>query len=174
MTMDIKLSGQLYQQILRDLLRPHAFAKERVGFTFGRLGSAPDDRKIILLNRYHSIPDEEYVRDPSVGARIGPAALTWAMQAIYHGRSANEGLFHVHMHGNIGEPRMSVTDSRELPKLIPGFQSVGPDAPHGIIIFSRNHGAGWVWLPGSSASLQATTINVIGNPIGVFSRRGVK
>jgi hypothetical protein len=39
---------------------------------------------------------------------------------------------------------MSLTDSRELPKLIPGFQSVGPDAPHGIIIFSRNHGAGWV------------------------------
>jgi hypothetical protein len=96
------------------------------------------------------------------------------MQAIYHGRPANEGLFHMHLHGNLGEPRMSLTDSRELPKLIPGFQSVGPDAPHGIIIFSRNHGAGWVWLPGSSAPLQATTVSVVGNPIGIFSRRGAK
>jgi hypothetical protein len=80
----------------------------------------------------------------------------------------------VHLHGHLGETRMSPTDSRELPKLIPGFQSVGQEAPHGIIIFSRNHGSGWVWLPGSNAPVPATTISVVGNPVAVFARRGVK
>ena len=40
----------------------------------------------------------QYVRDSSVGARLGSDAITGAMQTVYHGRSAREGIFHVHMH----------------------------------------------------------------------------
>jgi hypothetical protein len=174
MSIDIKLSGQLYKLIIQDLVRPHSHAKERVGFCFGRLGSAEGTDKIVLLNRYHPVPDEQYVYDPTVGARIGADTMTWAMQEVYRGRASNEGIFHVHLHGHLGETRMSVTDSRELPRLIPGFQSVGREAPHGIIIFSRNHGTGWVWLPGANAAIQVSTISVIGSPVAVFARRGAR
>jgi hypothetical protein len=93
------------------------------------------------------------------------------MQAVYYGRSVREGIFHIHLHGGRGEPRMSATDRREIPKLIPGFKSVGPDAAHGIIILSPDHGTSWVWLPGSTESAIVDCISVIGSPIELFENR---
>ncbi len=164
----IKLTGALHTEILRDLMRPHPFAAERIGFVCGRTGSLENDGRLILLTRYHAIPDAQYVKDPSVGARIGSDAITWAMQAAYHGRQAREGLFHIHLHGHRGETGMSGTDSREIPRLIPGFQSVGRNAAHGIIILSLDHGSGWVWLHGGQEPVQAVSVAVIGAPLGVF------
>ena len=37
---------------------------------------------------------------------------------------------------------MSGVDARETPKMMPGFQSVGREAAHGIIILSLDHGSG--------------------------------
>jgi hypothetical protein len=158
----------LHTEMLTDLRRAHPFAAERIGFAFGRVGSLGAENTLILLNRYHTIPDEQYVDDPTVGARIGPEALTWAMQAVYHGRVVREGIFHVHLHEHQGEPGMGATDSREIPRLMPGFRSVGRDAAHGNIILSADHGAGWIWLPSSADVARAKTVSVIGMPVGVF------
>lgn len=165
----IKLTGALHAEILRDLERRHPFAAERVGFVTGRMGTLADGQ-LILLTSYHSIPDHEYVDDPSVGARIGSDAITWAMQAAYHGRPTREGVFHIHLHGHRGRAGMSGTDSREIPCMIPGFQSVGRDAAHGIVILSLNHGSTWVWLPGQPEPAQAASMAVIGFPVGAFER----
>lgn len=170
MKIELKLSGKLHDQIVRDLLRPHQFAAERMGFVMARRGSLSEGGVLILLSSYHSIPDSHYLRDRNVGARIGPEAMKDAMQAVYHARSHHEGIFHVHLHPHNGETAMSRTDARELPLLIPGFQSVGPLAPHGILIFSRNHGSAWVWLPGDSEPHVFSVISVIGAPLGVFAR----
>ena len=167
----IKMTGVLHDAIMSDLRRSHPFAAERVGFVFGRMGSLVDGGRLILLTRYHSIPDEQYVEDDTVGARIGSDALTWAMQAVYHGRPSREGIFHIHLHAHNGETGMSRTDKRETPKLIPGFQSVGREAAHGIIILSLDHGTGWVWTKDSEEPTQAACISVIGAPVGVFERR---
>lgn len=171
MRIDIKLTGRLYNKIVRDLARPYPFAAERVGFVFGRVALFSADGTLILLTRYQSIPDDQYVEDPSVGARIGSKALTWAMQALYFGRATREGVFHIHMHQHKGETRMSRIDSRDIPKLMPGFQSVSSEAAHGIIILSLNHGSGWVWLPGRKEHIPADTMSVIGAPVGIFERR---
>jgi len=169
MKTEIKLTGGLYAEIIRDLTRPHPFAAERVGFVLGRMGSLG---RLILLNRYHSISDDQYVNDPTVGARIGREALTWAMQAVYQGRPTREGIFHIHLHGQKGETRMSGVDSHEIPKLLPGFRSMGRDAAHGIIILSLDHGSGWVWHPGNKEPFHADSVNIIGVPIGVFEQGG--
>lgn len=171
MSIDIRLTGVLYSQIIRDLMRAHPFAAERVGFVVGRMGSRANEDKIILLNRYHSIPDNQYIDDASVGARIGSAALTWAMQAVYYGREGREGIFHVHIHDHAGEPRLSAVDRRDIPALIPGFQSVGREAPHGLIVLSRNHGTSWVWLPRATEPVRAERISVIGVPVRVYTPR---
>ena len=170
MKVEIRLTGSLHEKILRDLARPHPFAAERAGFVFGRVGSLANEGKLVLLTRYDSIPDDQYVDDESVGARIGSDALTWAMQAVYYGRPAREGIFHIHVHPHRGETRMSPVDRREIPKLMPGFQSVGREAVHGIIILSLDHGAAWVWLPGRKEPVAAGTISVIGKPLGVFEK----
>jgi len=170
MSISIKLTGGLHREMVTDLARPHPFAAERAGFAFGRVGSLSNESKVILLCLYHSIPDNQYVDDPTVGARIGSEAITWAMQAVYYGRPGREGIFHVHMHPHRGRTGMSGVDRRELPRLMPGFQAVGRDAAHGIIILSLDHGAGWVWLPGSKEPVAASTVSVIGKPLRVFEK----
>lgn len=164
----IKLTGALHADMLHDLTRKHPFAAERVGFVTVRIGTLADDGRLILLTGYYPIPDSDYVNDPSVGARIGNDAITWAMQVAYHGCPRREGVFHVHLHGHRGETGMSGVDSREIPPMIPGFQGVGRDAPHGIIILSLNHGSAWVWLPGFHEPVQADGMAVIGGPVQVF------
>ena len=170
MKIEIRLPAALYDEIIRDLARRHPFAAERVGFVMGRLGSVAGNGKLILLTRYLSIPDDHYVRDRSVGARIGPEAMTAAMQAVYQGRSEREGIFHIHLHEHRGPTRMSIVDRNETPRLIPGFQSVGKDAAHGIIILSQDHGSGWVWLPSAQASVLASAMTVLGSPVRVFEQ----
>ena len=166
----IRMTGSLYERITTDLARPHPFAAERVGFAFGRIGTLAEEGRLVLLTRYHSIPDDQYIEDERVGARIGSDALTWAMQAVYHGRPSREGIFHVHVHPHAGKTGMSRTDAREIPKLMPGFQSVGREAAHGIIILSRDHGAGWVLLPTRKEPVEAHVISVIGKSLGVFEK----
>jgi hypothetical protein len=166
----IKMPGILYQEILQDLRQAHPFAGERVGFALGRLGSLHGGDKLIVLSGYHSVPDDQYLADPTVGARIGPDALTWAMQAAYHGRPAREGIFHIHLHDHLGQAKMSRVDRFEIPRLMPGFQSVGREAPHGIVVLTQDHGSGWIWLPTMKTPVCADTINVIGAPLRIFER----
>jgi hypothetical protein len=49
MIVAIKMTGRLYDEIRRDLYRPHPFAHERVGFVFGRIGTRDDGGKLVLL-----------------------------------------------------------------------------------------------------------------------------
>jgi hypothetical protein len=169
---EIRLTQALYQGMKSDLARPHPFAAERVGFAVGRLVSATEDSRLLALSEYMPVPDRDYIDDPLVGARIGREALTAASHRIYYGRPRGEGVFHVHVHGDRGETGMSGTDARELPPLIPGFRSVGPNGPHGILIFSADHFAGWVWLPGED-ELRIDKCSLIGAPVAVL-RRGVR
>ena len=168
MKISVKLTGALYTEILNDLSQKHPFAAERVGFVAGRIGAATDGGRLVFLTCYYPIADAEYLDDRLIGARIGSEAITKAMQTVYHGRANSEGVFHIHLHGHRGETSMSHVDSHEIPPLIPGFQSVGSDAPHGIIILSLDHGSAWVWLPGNDEPIQAASLSIIGAPIRVF------
>lgn len=169
MKLVVKLSGPLYSEIKADLARPHQFAFERVGFVHGRLTDGASC-KLLLLTTYHAVPDSHYIDDASVGARIGPDSVAWAMRAAYRGRATGEGLFHVHVHAHRGEPMMSATDARELPALVPGLQAVSRDCAHGIIILSDDHGASWVWLPYATEATRVDALNVVGVPLQVFLR----
>lgn len=166
--MEIRFSGQLYNQVVADLLRYHPFAAERVGFLMGRFGTTGEDPTSILLTQYRTIPEDHYLDDPKVGARIGPKALATAMQLVHAGRKSGEGIFHIHLHGHRGETRMSRTDQREIPGLLPGFRAVNPLVPHGIIILSLDHGSGWSWSPHTDSPTQVDFISVIGAPVKVF------
>ena len=168
--MEIRLSGQLYNQVVADLIRPHPFAAERVGFLIGRIGSTSGNPAAVLLTQYRTIPNDHYLDDPKVGARIGPKALATAMQLAHSGRISGEGIIHVHLHGHRGETSMSKTDQREIPGLLPGFRAVNPSAPHGIIILSLDHGSGWIWSPKATGIAQVELISVIGAPVKVFRR----
>jgi len=168
---EIRLNRGLYEAMLTSLRRPHSFAYERVGFAVARRVEASTGSSLIIVSEFIPVADEHYIDDPNVGARIGTEALTIASRRIYHGRSRAEGIFHVHEHGHTGEPILSRTDARELPSLIPGFKSVGPTGPHGLIIWSLDNASAWVWLPAEGKPLQVDKISIIGAPISIVQRR---
>jgi len=91
----LRLTRRLCDEVRVDLARPHAFAAERVGFLFGRLGNAQTNDPMVLFTGYSSLDDERYINDPNSGARIDSHAIRGAMQQVIN---RHEGVFHVHMH----------------------------------------------------------------------------
>ncbi|MBL8799390.1 MAG: hypothetical protein JNM56_36240 [Planctomycetia bacterium] len=162
MNVRLRLTRQLYDQVRRDLLRPHPFAAERVGFLFARLGNVGTAAPLVCFTAYRPLADERYIDDPHSGARIDSQAIRAAMQQVI---DRGEGAFHMHMHAWPGKPHFSPMDRNELPRLIPSFQAVGPGCAHGLLLLSHDACAAEVWLPGSKRSVEAARISVVGFPM---------
>ena len=142
MKVRFKITTALLTTIRTDLRRHHLFALERVGFVSAGL-SASDDNLLVLAREYRPVCDDGYLRDPSVGAMMGPdairRALQWAMQD-------GVALFHVHSHGGLGIPCFSGIDLRENAKFVPDFFKVAPQCAHGAIVLSNTAGYGQIWF----------------------------
>ena len=144
----LKVTSMLLDEVRRDLVRPHAFAHERVGFLKAALALSENDCAI-LVHSYTPVADNDYLNDPSVGAMMGPDAISMAMAAAFEDHVA---LFHVHSHGGRGIPHFSGVDLRENQKFVPDFFKVCPQRPHGAVVLSATHAYGHVWLePGAAA-----------------------
>ena len=138
----LKITSALLDEVRRDLARPHAFAHERVGFLKAGLAISKCDCAI-LVHSYAPVADDDYLKDPSVGAMMGPHAIGKAMAAAFEDVVA---LFHVHSHGGRGIPRFSSVDLRENRKFVPDFFKVRPQRPHGAVVLSDTYAYGQVWL----------------------------
>jgi hypothetical protein len=67
MTVEIRLTGALHREILRDLARPHPFAAERVGFASGHAGSLAHEGKLVGYVPRSSARSQRQDRDGSGG-----------------------------------------------------------------------------------------------------------
>ena len=156
MPIAIHLPRGLYQGILADLRRPHAHAAERIGFLYGRFATGGEP--LIVMTRYVPVPNEQYVVDDTVGARINGDAIRAAMQGVL---DTGDGVFHTHLHEWPGIPWFSQTDDTELPKLIPAFRAVGPTQATGLFLLSPDSAIADVWLPGAPGPERAATISIV-------------
>jgi len=168
MNVHFRLTRQLYEQVRADLLRPHRFAAERIGFLFARLGNIKSGTPLVLFTGYSPLADDRYINDPYSGARIDSQAIRSAMQQVLNRK---EGVFHVHMHEWAGKPYFSPMDRTELPRLIPSFQAVGPPFAHGLLLLSNDDITGEVWLPGDTQPAEAERISIVGHPLEIFERQ---
>ena len=128
--------------VRHDLVRPHRFAHERIGFITTKAAQGKDHLAILAEN-YHPVADEDYVRDPAVGARIGQDALRKALNLALLNPV---GVVHVHMH-LLPSKRLwfSGIDLVEMRNFMPDFFKVGPRMPHAAILLSPQSAAGLVW-----------------------------
>ncbi len=129
----VKIPRTIFEQALLDLQRPHPFAFERVGF-FSTKCTATSSLVLVHCIDYHTIADEDYVKDDSIGARIGPNAITAAMT-----RSAVNRVGQIHVHAHLetpGLPGPSLIDRYELPPLARSLANANPEAAHGWMILS--------------------------------------
>ena len=60
-------------------------------------------------------------------------------------------------------------DSEEIPLIVNGLRNAGPDLAHGMVLFSIDEYAAWVWLPGGKHSVRAQASSVVGQPLEIFA-----
>lgn len=129
-----KIPRPLLLAALADLERSHPFAGERLGF-FSFRQSFDATEPLLLCFDYHSIPDDQYIEDYSVGGRIGGAAIQAAMGRAY---ISGAGQLWVHMHGRTGIPGVSPTDRESGPKVVQSCANAQPKMLHAWAVISEH------------------------------------
>lgn len=161
----LRFSSDLEKQVRDDLERPHEFASERVGFISASHIKLSSGKYIIFLKEYFLVPDEFYINDPLVGARINSSAIHDALQRII---DTKKGSFHVHLHSfQKQNPEFSKTDLKDNPEIVKAFSFAGRDQIHGMIIFGAKGFNALVKVPGDTELIQVSKITSIGYPMKI-------
>lgn len=153
MNITFRIEKKLLDRARADLRRRHRFADERVGFFLAKAADLPSGGITLSVTGYHPVADDHYVRDNTVGAMMGSAAISKALEIAYRSQAS---MFHVHLHEHAGMPAFSRTDNRENAKFVPDFFKVVPKLPHGAVVWSIDRACGNCWLP---STRQPTTIS---------------
>lgn len=169
MSAHFKIRAALLAHIRLDLSRPHSFAHERVGWISAAVSKIGDGSLMLLAHSYYPVEDDDYLDDPSVGAMMGSAAISAALQRSYQGRTA---ALHVHMHGHPGPPDFSGVDKRENAKFVPDFFNVAAHVPHGALVLSLDSAVGELWLARDQGPTRIGRFSAIGAPMWMKGRAG--
>jgi hypothetical protein len=167
MNITVRLTRVLYEHTMEDLRRPHAYAYERVGFASAKTSALAGGGLLVLLTEYHPLPDERYIEDHSVGARIDSAAIRGVMQRVL---DTGRGAFHVHLHDLPGRTNFSGLDREGIPPVVAALRVASPREAHGMIVFGRDHARAEVWAPGTAAEAVAERVTVVGRPLITFDK----
>jgi len=162
MRVAFKITRCLLGSVLNDLRRSHPFAAERVGFLSCKVGGVKPWGWVVLAQEFHPVADDDYLKDHSVGAMMGPAAIRKAIQIAL---SNEVCMFHVHMHGHCGQPWFSGVDLRETAKFVPDFWHVRPQLVHGAVVLSLDSIAGLCWHPRAPAPVRISEFSIVGAPM---------
>jgi molybdopterin/thiamine biosynthesis adenylyltransferase len=160
----VKIPRRLFDAAISDLNRPHDFASERVGFFSTKTTRAADVLLVHCIS-YHSIADNQYLRDRSVGARIGPKAITDAMERCVEG----VGQLHVHAHGGRDTPAPSHTDNKELPGVARSFWNVQRAQVSGWGILTSDSAWMSAFISADSDGETECDIVIVGSPLTLAS-----
>jgi len=161
MTVQLRIGRKLLEAVHADLSRPHAHAAERVTFLSCRPSEIAAAGLLLIGVGVHPVAEEDYERDLTVGAMLGPGAFRQILQFAYN---TSVTVFHVHRHEHHGRPWFSNFDLEEAKKYMPDFSKVRPGFPHGIIVLSHDSAAGLVWLPPSGV-VRLSRITITGYPM---------
>lgn len=151
-----------YTKLFRSLMMT---SQERVEIT-GASDSIAESRTqtkdtlMILVSTYAPVRDEDYINDPTVGAKIDSSAIRRAMQQSL---DTGMGVIHVHMHVGTGRPSFSPTDRKSMNTLMPSFFNVSPNVPHGALVFNRDRMTGIIWS-NKKTSHEFTRVSVVSYP----------
>lgn len=160
MKTQFKISRPYLDEIKADLLRPHEFAYERVGFLYGVHSS-----NLILAQEYEAINDSDYIHDEKIGARFSGDVIRRALERSMRTR---QSVFHTHIHDHAGEPFLSSVDVKSVVEISRSLTAVNPDVEHGCLILSNDQCKAYILK--DSGRLEPILTSVIGFPNTVFNR----
>ena len=161
----IRISDTLLSQIKNDLKRPHGFAYERIGFIGSKHKLLSTGTIIIFMTEYFPVPDNQYIDDSDVGARINSTAIREALQRIIDDKI---GSFHTHYHTfSANSPEFSPTDMKDNPEIIKSFSYADKKQVHGMIVLGNSGMNALVKIPGESELRQVNRIIGVGYPMKI-------
>jgi hypothetical protein len=156
----VRLPHGLFTQMTEDFARPHPFAYERVGFLYARHASGTNVH-LVLATEYVALPNDQYVCDSSVGARISSDAI---FEACNRTKRTGMCCLHAHAHGTApGTTWFSRIDLNTLGRLGPTLRRMSPLASHGGIVLTGTTASALIWTPGDEGGRRAR-VGIIGFP----------
>ncbi len=167
MILQIKIPRNLYEETRLGLLKPHAFAYERIGFLKCKIANVKDNL-LIMPYKFLEVDDGDYIRDRGVGAKISSHAIRKILQETL---DSKDSILHVHIHSFPGKPSLSFTDKESLKTLVPSFQNVLPNKPHGFLLLSDDDVSARVILPNGKKFTVVDKISIVGFPLVNFYER---
>lgn len=156
--MQLRMTQSIHQEARSDLRRSHPFAYERVGYIFVK----PVGEFILVATGYESVPDEFYINDKTVGARIDHRGIALAMKRA---DSKREGILHTHIHGKRGIPQFSRADLADHPNFLRSFRNAAPEMPHGFLLLSADRMMARIWLPQNQSYTDIFRYTIVGLPL---------
>lgn len=156
--MQLRMTQAIHKEMRSDLCRSHPFAYERVGYIFVR--PAGDD--VIVTTGYEPVPNEYYIKDKTVGARIDHRGIALAMKRA---DKNEEGILLAHIHINRGFPRFSRADVADHLNFLRSFRNAVPKMPHGFLLLSDDKMMVRVWPPGEEVYIDIFRYTIVGLPL---------
>lgn len=154
----LRMTQAIHKEMRSDLHRSHPFACERVGYVFVR----PAGGTVLVVTGYEPVPDEFYIKDKTVGARIDHRGIALAMKRADRNK---EGILHAHIHPVRGYPRFSRDDEADHPNFLRSFRNAEPQMPHGFLLLSYDRMMARVWAPGHESYKDIFRFTMVGLPL---------
>lgn len=128
----------------------------REPMAFGLVSSAVTARERLVLVREIVVPpDDAFMSSDGHGARWKGA---YTIELLNRALSEGRGLIIFHSHGEVPAVRLSADDRQSAAVLLPKFQQIAPDRPHGSIVFGDRCAAGLLIMPGEREMTDAFSV----------------
>lgn len=141
----VRIASDLSRRLIEGISQPGT----REAVVFGLASHASTSTRELVLVRELVIPPESaFLPSAGHGARWSGAFSIELLNRALHRKL---GVFIFHAHSGDRTVRMSGDDLGSARELLPRFQTVIPERPHGSVVFSRASAAGVVLMPGNDA-----------------------
>lgn len=124
--------------------------------------SVTKDRILILVREIIPLQEASYIPTAGHGAKWRGAST---IAIINRAMSLSCGIFLFHSHGSSSKVSMSTDDQQSALKLLPTYQNLIPQRPHGSIVLGEEGMAGMVLMPDQVDTTIPQKVRWMNNPI---------
>jgi molybdopterin-synthase adenylyltransferase len=148
--MKVNIEVRVPYHLVTTLTDGVAFRSGHESVVFALVGSARvGGRYLLTVRSIHQLPEEAYVNDPRHGAKWSGASM---LPILNQALEQKLGVLMLHTHGGGGLSDLSDDDRQSADRLLPTFENLIPERPHGSIVFNENTVAGVFLLPGGETA----------------------
>jgi len=155
MSIQVRIPSSLVSRLLKEVYRPAP--REPIVFAFGSHARTLS-RDLILIRDVVIPPESAFMPSQGHGARWKGA---YTIELLNRALEQKLGLFLFHAHPGSKNVEMSGDDRSSAGQLLPKFQLILPDRPHGSIVLGEESVAGLVLMPNTDRPEEAMDIRFV-------------